>query len=1076
MYEPSRKLWAISLLMGFLVFAVGPALMAQVVGSTLSGTVLDPSGAVIASASVSATHLETGIARTTAAKSDGAYAIPNLKPGQYKVEVVAKGFQTAILPNILLTVGAEQQLNITLHVGQTSESIQVTEVESGVQLASSELSAVVDSRTVRELPLNGRDWTQLATLQPGVTSVREQQDFTNGAQRGNRGFGAQLIISGGRPTENNYRIDGISMNDYSNAGPGSVVGGNLGVDAIQEFSVLTGNYSAEYGRTAGGVINGTTRSGTNHFHGSVYEFLRNSALDAKNYFDTSSAPPFKRNQFGGSFGGPILKDRTFFFADYEGLRQSLGATHVNTVPSLSARQGQLCSPPNCATTTMVAVNPAITKFLGFYPAPNGGTICPFDSCVAGAGDTGIYKFVGNQIVNENFFITRLDHHLSAKDSIFGSYMLDNTSFSQPTDLNAVLTGSSTKRQLFALEETHLFTPAFVNSVRFGISREVATVDQSVSAINPLASDASLGAVPGRDAPAVRVPGLTLFEGGIAGPNEYDYHWTSIQAYDDAFLTLGPHTVKFGFAIERLRDNVLALSDPTGAFRFGSLSNFLTNTPAGFNATVPGTLTPRALRQTIVGGYLQDDWRVLPHFTLNVGIRYEMASVPTEVKGELSTLRSLTDAQPHIGSPYFSNPTLKNIEPRLGFSWDPFKDGKTAIRGGYGIFDVLPLPYEFNIIGPLAAPFLLSGSTSNLPQGSFPGGAFGLIGVDPTTLRQAYVEPHPKRDYVQQYNFNIQREFGRNLTGMVAYAGSHGVHQVFRADDVNMVLPTLTSMGYVWPTPAGSGQLLNPSVGQISALQWTDSTLYNSLQAQLTKRMSRGLQFQASYTWGKSIDDGSSGGTAGDPFTNSISSLFFFDSRLRRGLSDYNIAHKVILSYIWDLPRFNVSSSLLSGAVNGWELGGVYERSTGTPFTPLLGGDPLGLNSNDPFAYPDRITGPGCGSAVNPGNPNYIKLQCFAFPNPATRLGTASRNSLIGPGLSNLDFALYKNIAVRRISENFNVQFRAEAFNVLNHTNFASPINNSTLFDQSGSPVAGAGLVDATSTTSRQLQLSIKLIW
>jgi len=1073
MYEPPRKSCAISLLLGFFVFAIGvfaigPALMAQVVGSTLSGTVLDPSGAVVASADVSATHLETGIARTTITKSDGAYAIPNLKPGQYKVAVVAKGFQTAILPNILLTVGAEQQLNITLHVGEATESIQVTGVASGVQLASSELSAVVDSRTVRELPLNGRDWTQLATLQPGVISVREQQDFTNGAQRGNRGFGVQLIISGGRPTENNYRIDGISMNDYSNAGPGSVVGGNLGVDAIQEFSVLTGNYSAEYGRTAGGVINGTTRSGTNHLHGSVYEFLRNSALDAKNYFDAgSSPPPFKRNQFGGSIGGPILKDRTFFFADYEGLRQSLGATHVNKVPSLSARQGNLCDSPDCATTTTIAVDPAITKFLGLYPLPN---------VPSGPGDFGTYKFVGNQIVNENFFITRLDHHFSDKDNIFGSYMLDDTTFSQPTDLNAVLIGSSTKRQIFALEETHLFSPAFANSVRFGINREVAIVDPSLSAINPFAADASLGAVPGRDAPAVRVPGLTPFLGGIAGPNEYDYHWTSIQAYDDAFLTLGSHALKFGFAVERLRDNVLALSDPTGAFRFDSLSKFLTNTPAGFNATVPGTLTPRAFRQTIVGGYLQDDWRVSPNLTLNLGIRYEMASVPTEVNGKLSTLRNLTDAQPHVGSPYFSNPTLKNFEPRIGFAWDPFKDGKTAIRGGYGIFDVLPLPYEFNIIGPLAAPFLLSGSTSSLPPGSFPGGAFGLIGVDPTTLRQTYVQPNPKRDYVQQYNFNIQREFGSNLTGMVAYAGSHGVHQVFRADDVNMVLPTLTPQGYVWPTPAGSGKLLNPSVGQISALQWTDGTLYNSLQAQLTKRMSRGLQFQASYTWGKSIDESSSGGTAGDAFTNSISSLFFFDPRLRRALSDYNVAHKVILSYIWDIPRFNVPSSLLSGVVNGWEFGGVYERSTGTPFTPLLGGDPLGLNSNDPFSYPDRITGPGCGSAVNPGNPNYIKLQCFAFPSPATRLGSTARNSLIGPGLSNLDFALYKNIPVRRVSENFNIQFRAEAFNVLNHTNFASPINNSTLFDQSGTPIDGAGLVDATSTTSRQLQFSLKLVW
>lgn len=1064
------------MLLGLLAAAICPVGVAQVVGSTLSGTVTDPSGAVIASATVSATNVDTGIVRATVSKADGVYAIPNLTPGKYELSITAAGFRKEIVPDILATVGSDQQLNVKLRVGQTSEVVRVSDTQSGVQLVSSELSAVVDNRTVRELPLNGRDWTQLATLQPGVVSVREQQDFTNGAQRGNRGFGAQLIISGGRPTQNNYRLDGVSMNDYSNAAPGSVLGGNLGVDAIQEFSVLTSSYSAEYGRTAGGVINGTTRSGTNRIHGSAYEFLRNSALDAKNYFDVNAPPPFKRNQFGGSLGGPLVKDRTFFFVDYEGLRQSLSATHVNLVPSVTARRGQLCAPPDCTTTTAVAVDPSVAKFLGFYPLPNGGIVCPFGSCAPETGDTGIYRFVGKQVVNENFVTMRIDHRFSSHDSIFGTYLLDNTSFSQPTDLNAVLTGSSTKRQILAVEETHIFTPAFVNSVRFGINREVASVDRSLSAINALASDASLGAVPGQDAPAVRVPGLTVFEGGIAGPNQYDYHWTSIQGYDDAFLTTGAHTLRFGLAVERLRDNVLALSDPTGAFRFGSLSDFLGNNPAGFNATVPGTLTPRAFRQSIVGAYVQDDWRWFQQLTVNLGLRYEMATVPNEVNGKLSTLRSLTDSQPHLGSPYFSNPTLRNFEPRIGFAWDPFKDGNTAIRAGYGIFDVLPLPYEFNIIGPLAAPFLLAGSTSSLPAGSFPGGAFGLIGVDPTTLRQAYVEPHPKRDYVQQYNFNIQREFGRDLTGMVAYVGSHGVHQVFRADDVNMVLPTRTPSGYVWPNPAGSGQLLNPAVGQISALLWTDSTSYNAFQAQLTKRMSHGLQAQVAYTWGKSIDEGSSGGTAGDPFTNSISSLFFFDSRLRRGLSDYNVAQKVILNFIWDLPKLNAQSAFLGWAANGWELGGVFERSTGTPFTPLLGGDPLGLNSNDPFAYPDRLKGPGCSSGVNAGNANYIKLQCFTFPNPATRLGTVARNSLIGPGLSNLDFSVYKNSPVRRVSDTFNVQFRTEAFNVLNHTNFASPINNSTLFDQSGAPIAGAGLIDATSTTSRQLQFSVKVIW
>src|SRR6202166_2066130 len=358
---------------------------AQVAGGTITGTVVDSSGRVIANASVSITNVATGINRTVTTNEDGLYIAPNLLPASYELTFTAPGFKTDVRSGIELTVGATVTSNMTMQVGGAKETVQVQTETPDVQRATSDISAVVNATTVRELPLNGRSWTDLATLQPGVNRIQTQPDFSAGTDRGNRGFGQQLTISGARPQQNNYRLDGVSLNDYANGAPGSVLGGSLGVDAIQEFSVLTSNYSAEYGKTSGGVVNAITRSGTNQIHGSAYEFLRNSALDAKNFFDSTakSIPPFRRNQFGGSAGAPIRKDRTFIFGDYEGLRQSLGVSTQDTVPSVAARGGQL-------SAGTVTVDPAVARFLAaFYPLPNGLV----------TGDTGIYTFAAQQVTS-----------------------------------------------------------------------------------------------------------------------------------------------------------------------------------------------------------------------------------------------------------------------------------------------------------------------------------------------------------------------------------------------------------------------------------------------------------------------------------------------------------------------------------------------------------------------------------------------------------------------------------------------------------------------------------------------------
>src|ERR1700682_321446 len=384
---------------------------AQVAGATLSGTITDPSGAALVHVEVSIKHSATGVTREVTSDSAGFYTAPNLVPGDYQVTLAARGFSTSVA-RVTLTVGSNQTLDVGMKVGAANEKIVVSTEAPTVQLASSDLSAVVNATTVRELPLNGRSWTDLATLQPGVDNVQTQPSFTTGADRGNRGFGQQLTISGARPQQNNYRLDGISLNDYANGGPGSVLGGSLGVDAIQEFSVLTSNYSAEYGKTSGGVVNAIPRSGTGAFHGSAYEFLRNSALDARNFFDGSQIPPFKRNQFGGSIGGPIIKERTFFFFDYEGIRQSKGITAVTTVPTNAARSGQLCSAPpsdpdHTCKTTQVPVDSRAAASLPFFREPNGP--CPLSPELCN-GDIGGYTFAGQQVVNENFLTRRVDHH------------------------------------------------------------------------------------------------------------------------------------------------------------------------------------------------------------------------------------------------------------------------------------------------------------------------------------------------------------------------------------------------------------------------------------------------------------------------------------------------------------------------------------------------------------------------------------------------------------------------------------------------------------------------------------------
>ncbi len=1084
---------------------------AQVAGATLSGTLTDPSGSGVPNATVSIKNTATGIARAVATDETGFYSVPNLTPGVYEVTFSAEGFSTKVETGITLTVGSQQTLNSALKVGQVSQRVEVTGEVSQVELTSSASTDEVNSTTVRELPLNGRDWTSLAVLQPGVIGIRTQLGTTGTVNRGNRGFGNQLTVVGHRPTENNYRVNGITVNDYTNGSPGSVQGAQLGVDAIQEFSVLTANYTAEYGRTSGGVVNAVLKSGTNDFHGTAYWFMRDEGFDARNFFDPVKIAPFHRNQFGASAGGPIRKGKTFVFGDYEAIRQTKGLTGNATTPSDAARgigpfaiggQSTLCSQPapgsTCTPTVLTgAVNPdpttgidtAVLPYLPLYPRSQTG--------FSKNGDVATFLTSIRQIYTENYATARLDQHFSEKDDLDAVWFYDRSPQTTPDPY---------------LLATHQ-----------------GQVGQPGTALNPLAANTTLGTglIPfARPAPLIHGAGLSADLQPLGNQSTFHHVQNSFQYYDDAFLTHGNHAIKFGLAAERIQNNTLAVTRPNGTFNFTGLQSFLTNQPLSFTIGDPAVQAVLSTRLTIFGAYVQDNWRFRRNLTLNLGLRYEMETNPTQAHVPFFILQSLTTAPVNAEHPWQTNPTLKNFEPRIGFAWDPFGNGKTSVRGGFGIFDALPGSWVINQEESQAPPFALSLGQSNLKPGDFP----HICGT-PTCLgtRSAlgyFPEQKPHRNFAMNWNLTVQRQIGQSMTATIGYVGSHTIHSPFTTDTSNSVGPPQviqTAAGTLWPCgPDGTGNLcatgflptgttaapvsstvFNSNVGQIRPTFFSTSAHYGALQAQLLKNFSHGLQGEASYTWGKCIDAGSNG-DIGDPYQNSPSSLIFFAPGSRNGLCDFNVGQNFVGNFIWDVPSPKSGSAILSRVAGGWELGGILTASTGTPFIVAMDGDPIRIKNGDSLTYPSRL--PGC-SAINSNwksnGLQYVNVACFTPPvapasmaaqcdqvffSAVTRpapsgtvycanlFGNAGRNRLTGPKLVDLDFSVFKNNHIPRISESFNVQFRAEMFNVLNHANFQPPLCGScqTIFTETGAPEGG--FLNTTSTEARQIQLSLKVIW
>ncbi len=1046
----------------------------QTVGASIQGTVTDESGATVANAKVEVRNVATGLTQTTATNANGNYRMPLLPSGDYEVRVTAAGFQPHLRRGVTLAVGQDVVADATLAVGQLESLVTVEASAPAVNITSAALSGLVTKDEIRDLPLNGRSFQQLALLQTGVSAALAAGNDAIGGRT------PKISINGARPEQNNFLLDGTDINNVYNKTPGSVAGVLLGVEAILEFQVLTNAYSAEFGRSSGGVINAVTRSGTNSYHGSLFHFHRNSALDAKNYFDRQDLPipPFKRNQMGGVLGGPIRKEKTFFFAAFEGLIERLGITGLTTVPDDNARQGLLQAADRIGEPLFnqdgspqfrnVGLHPSIPNYLDlFFPRVNGRLIRNSRGLLSGGGE---YFFSTLQPTDEYFFQGRIDHQLSERNKLWGRYTFDHGDVNRQIANRppVAFTKERSRNQYLTMEYLHTFASGAINTAQFGFNRSVQEAENQRTIDIP----ESLLFIPGEPFGAINISGLVTELGGDFRLPRLD-RLNNFQVSDTIFMTRGSHGLKFGGLAQRLQFNQNTVSQRGGVVIFDNLERFLQGRPNSVDLAVPGRIDPvRGYRQSLFGFFIQDDFKLRPHLTINLGLRYEFVTVPTEVNGKISNLRQVTDSQITVGDPWHNNPSLKNFAPRIGIAWDPFGDGKTAIRAGFGMFydQILPKYYFFS--GSLNPPFTTRTSLdSRIAPIPFPN---ILANFNPNAPIPAQVQTanfDMQTPYIMQYNLSVQRSLPGGFDMTLAYAGSRGNHLI-RLGDANLAPETIVNGVKTYQPTMGRR---NPNFTGIWQRVTDAQSFYNSAQVSVVKRYAGGLRTQLSYTYARSIDDSS--GINSQDFVNNVQYVLdWYDRTLDRGLSAFHIKHNLTFNWTYDLPFGRKAKGVAGALLKGWQINNIGAIRSGVPFTVRLGFNRSGnLNTTSFSAHERPNVKPG--STINPilGGPNlYYDPNAFEVPAANTR-GTLGRNTLIGPGMIGIDASVGKSFP---LGENRALQFRAEVFNLPNHPNFAVPSGLVVFTGVSPEGVAttpsAAGRITSTVTDSRQIQLGLKL--
>jgi hypothetical protein len=1019
---------------------------AQGAAAALSGTVSDETGAVLPGVTVVIRNTDTSLTREVITDADGRFSAPNLPVGPYELTATLPGFATLVRSGITLTVGRESVVNMSMKVSQIEDRIEVVGEAPTVDTTSGSTGTLISEEQITNLPLNGRSYVELATLTPGVQLTQ------TGGQGTSTGYGAKLSVNGARYTANLFTLDGTSLNDqFSQAGSAS--GNVLGVEAVREFRVLTNSFSAEYGKHTGAVINAATKSGTNNFHGSVFEFHRNDALDARNFFDDpDNLPNFTRNQFGFSIGGPIQRDKLFFFATYEGLQEELGQTRTAVVPSEAARTG--------------AADPAIRPFLLSYPVPNGRALDAL---------RGEYLRVGVRDTNEHYAMVRVDRQFGPGSQVFARYTYNKGTVNDegiPDRLNTA-ESSNTWLQYFTAEHTWIRGASFVNRAQFGLtSSRLDGFDYLLDGVDlpRLSFTDFTGGIA-----TIEVTGLlTNWGGSTTNPK---YHRFRNYAFSDTATWLrGRQTLKFGASIDFVQYDLRSDFTSFGQYTFNTMADFLNNRPNTFQAVMPGSDTSRNLRQQVFGFFVQDDIRVSDRLTLNIGVRYEPSTGITETEGRLAQLIDFASPTATLNDTtvleeLFQNPSKKTIAPRVGFAWDPRGNGKSALRGGAGVFyDLITAgtPFVQNT-AVRVPPFINRGGLVGSPT-------FGINFPDAYTVQRERLAGQAALEGIQydidqpvmyKWNLNVQHEFPARIAVEVGYSGSRGVNLV-RQIFTNGRLAVPDANGRLFVPGGAAAPLTQPN---FQRMRWrvSDATSdYHGMTLSVSRRTA-GLQFQGSYTWSKSIDEGASALGGNDFSQEGGGSRYLFLKD--RGLSPFDTRHTFTGNVYYDLPFGRDGTSLGAVLARDWQVGTLVRLRSGYPFSVNAGID----RGRQQFAprFPDLAPGAD-KNPVRPGNyEQYFDPTAFVLQ-PDGYIGNLGRNTLIGPGLATVDLQVSRDI---RFGDSRAIQLRFEAFNLFNRVNLALPGTPAlALFNANGTYRADAGRITATSTPARQMQLGIKYVF
>jgi hypothetical protein len=1045
---------------------------AQVSG-VISGTIVDSSGGALAGVQVAAQNLETGAIRDAVSDVTGHYSVLSLPIGRYEVTAQKDGFQTEVRTGITLAVGQEAAVDLVLQLGEVRQQVTVSGEAPLVSATTTQTSGLVGERQVKDLPLNGRSYDELLTLNPGVVNFTWEK--TGGVGISNSTVGNMFSVSGNRPQQNLFLLNGVEYTGAAenNMQPGGTSQELLGVDAVREFNLLSDTYGAQYGKRPGGQVTIITQSGTNAWHGSAFEFLRNSDLDARNFFD-HAIPHFARNQFGGSLGGPVREDKTFLFGNYEGFRQHLGLTDVTLVPDNNARQGLLPGPNG--TTVNVGVAPGVGTLLSLWPvqSPN----APDFGGIAEAFSNPL------QTIREDFGTTRLDHIFSDEDSLSGVYTVDDSADNSPT-INPYSTDlESLREQVVSLQETHIFTPTLLNTARFGYSRASYYYTGEPTPNTPAASVTSF--LVGRPVGAVVIggsaasnPAAQLSLAGSNNGSNLDIARNLFTYEDRVTLTKGRHRISAGVWLQRLDSNEnLALSQ-FGQATFTSLTTFLQGTVGTF--LFDPTPTPLGWRSFLGAWYVTDDLRLTPKLTLSLGFRDEFTNGWNEAFGRGANYvfsNGVIVTQPRVASSVFTSNSAKFLaQPRIGLAWSPF-GAKTAIRAGAGMYNDLQdaLGYRLD----QNAPFNPTYSIASRPVSELP-----LVPSAPVPSAAKVVpggiQPSLDTPTLVSYSLRMERELTPNTSFTIGYVGSHGYHEILSLD-ANEPFPTICPAAPCPASlPAGTYYIPSgtPKANPALANTWSwfseGVSSYNALQLDVTHRFSEGLTLRGVYTWSKALDNGDSlNATAAANAPGLVMNPFHLHTEW--GLATYDVRNVGVINGSYQLPlgRGKAFANDYDGWRNtlssGWALNSIVTLQDGFPFTPQLSFNP---SNNGDTRNPVRPSlNPAFSGNVILGSPNrYFNPDAFKVP-PNGTFGNVGRDTFIGPGLATFDFSLLKDT---RITEKLGLQFRAEFFNILNRANFNTP-NLIVFTSATGTPSPTAGVITSTSTTSRQIQFGLKLIW